>query len=231
MKKATFNGPAVETLTPPVDVTEEQQAIIAMAASLLLDYPEVCAEDEWNTRLTAIEDALASLPETIADDLRAFLDAARTRGARRLAQHYVDIFDHKRRCSLYLSYYAVGDTRQRGTAILAFGDALRASGCELARRELPDHLCVVLEAIASVEDPSTLVDLLRAHRDGIEVLRASLESFDSPYHHVIAAITQMLPLMDDETTHRFLSLVRQGPPAELVGIADTTLPLAEVTHS
>jgi nitrate reductase molybdenum cofactor assembly chaperone NarJ/NarW len=40
-----------------------------------------------------------------------------------VAQHYVQTFDLRRRCALYLTYYRYGDTRKRGLAMLAFKTA------------------------------------------------------------------------------------------------------------
>jgi nitrate reductase delta subunit len=35
-----------------------------------------------------------------------------------VAQHYVQTFDLRRRCALYLTYYRYGDTRKRGMAMI-----------------------------------------------------------------------------------------------------------------
>ena len=45
-----------------------------------------------------------------------------------VAQHYVETFDLRRRCALYLTYYRYGDTRKRGMAMLAFKTAYRDAG-------------------------------------------------------------------------------------------------------
>src|SRR5690606_24520985 len=83
--------------------------------------------------------------------------------------------------------------------------------------ELPDYLPMVLEFSARSDSPIAL-ELLSAHRDGIEVLRAALEKFDSPYAHVVAAVCRTLPELDDETRARYQLLVNEGPPTELVGL-------------
>ena len=56
------------------------------------------------------------------------------------------------------------------------------------------------------------------HREGIQVLRAALETFDSPYAHVLDAICLSLPEMDDEARERYMVLINEGPPAEMVGL-------------
>ena len=70
-----------------------------------------------------------------------------------LEADYVETFDTRRRHNLFLTYFAHGDTRKRGMALLRFKQTYLASGFELTDTELPDHLCVVLEYAATV-DPS-----------------------------------------------------------------------------
>lgn len=193
-----------------------QRRVAHMAASVLLDYP-----DETDPgRFAIVRAALSLLPDEVAGLLGRFLDDAEEMGTRRLAEHYVETFDRRRRCSLYLSYYDAGDTRKRGTAILAFRDALAATGWELTRKELPDFLPVVLELSARSEG-DIAGDLLASHRDGLEVVRSALAQLGSPYQWVLEALALTLPDIDDETRERYVSLVTQGPPAELVGIVDT----------
>lgn len=217
-----FEGATMTTtFVSPVRMSTHQRQCVHMACSLLLDYPST----SFVETLSAVEGSLASLPTPITTQLSTFCSHVRISGIRSLAEHYVSTFDQRRRCSLYLSYYAVGDTRQRGTAIVAFQDALHSLGFELVRKELPDHLCVVLEASARADAAAheAAVTMLAAHRDGIEVLRTALLGLDSPYAHVVSALCMSLPEIDAETKAYYHDLIHQGPPAELVGIG-TPLP-------
>lgn len=205
-----------------VAVDDDQLRLGAMAVSLLLRYPD----DGHGEVRRSVDKQLALLPEPVAAELGAFIAAADNLGRIGLQEHYVATFDQRRRCSLHLSYYSVGDTRQRGAAILAFRQQLAALGVEETSEELPDHLCVVLEALA-MADPSVTdqaLAMVASHRDGIEVLRSALGQLASPYEHVIAALGMMLPEMDQETVDSYINLIRQGPPAEMVGIDTTQLP-------
>lgn len=217
----THTGKVPARFTQPVAVTRQQRRTLAMMVSLLLDYPD----DDSGARFAAVETQVDTLPPTVAAEVTVFLDAARTLGRRGLQTHYVETFDQRRRCSLFLTYYAVGDTRQRGAAILAFREALQSLGFEEVREELPDHLCVVLEATALADETAhdTAVELLAAHRDGIEVLRTALQQAGSPYAHLIVALCMALPRIDETTARSYLDLIRSGPPEELVGIG-TPLP-------
>ena len=69
-----------------------------------------------------------------------FVDHLRATEPGQLSRDYVETFDLRRRCCLYLTYYAHGDTRKRGMALLQFTHAYRTAGVTLVDGELPDHL-------------------------------------------------------------------------------------------
>lgn len=205
-----------------LDLQPAQRATTAMSLSVLLRYP---AEDFF-AHVQVVESQLAGLHPTIAEEIAAFIDSVRQLGPMGVQEHYVETFDQRRRCSMHLSYYAVGDTRQRGVAILAFRQQLAALGLEEISEELPDHLCVLLEALAFTEGTmqKEALEMIASHRDGLEVLRTALENLHSPYAHLIRAVCMMLPELDQATIDRYINLIRQGPPAEMVGIDVTSLP-------
>lgn len=208
---ATRPGPA-ETLRP-VALTDRQRAVTHMAASVLLDYPTAARRGQYE----AVRAAVAALPEPVRGDLITFLEASESLGQQQLEAHFTAIFDLKRKCCPYLSYYATGDTRNRGMALVRFSEAYRAAGWQPAEGELPDYLPMVLE-FSAVSGSPIAGRLLAAHRDGIEVLRSALETFASPYAHVVTAVCRSLPQLDEATRERYHALVREGPPAELVGL-------------
>lgn len=194
-------------------LTDGQRRTVHMAASILLDYPQADRRAHFPRVAAAVE----SLPPEIAGDFAAFLAAAAGMGQQQLEAHFTSTFDQKRKCCPYLSYYTTGDTRKRGMALVSFVEAYRAAGWEAEDGELPDYLPMVLEFSARSDSPIAR-DLLASHRDGIEVLRAALGSFGSPYTHVVAAVCRSLPDIDDATRERYLRLVNDGPPTELVGL-------------
>ena len=198
----------------PLRLQPAQRARAHMIASLLLDYPD----DEWFGRLDAVRAGLAGLPAEIVGPVTAFIDEAVDEGATAWQRRYVVTFDLKRKCSLYLSYYATGDTRKRGTALVTFLDAYRAAGWEFEAPELPDYLPAVLE-FSALSDSPIAAALIASHREGIEVLRAALESMHSPWAALVRTITLSLPPIDARTRERFLDLVAEGPPTETVGLS------------
>ncbi|HLR47950.1 MAG TPA: nitrate reductase molybdenum cofactor assembly chaperone [Corynebacterium sp.] len=223
--RRTHTGRIPAELISPVAVTEHQRRTTAMAVSVLLQYPDA----NFHDTVEAVEQHIAGLPPAIAEDFSEFFNWARAASVREVEEHYVETFDQRRRCSLFLSYYAVGDTRQRGMAILAFGQQLRALGFEFADDELPDHLCVVLEALGLSEGQAhdQAVEFVASYRDGLEVLRAALAHTGSPYISLIVALCKSLPQVDEETAQKYMDLIRTGPPAEVVGIADLPFPTVQ----
>jgi nitrate reductase delta subunit len=192
-------------------VSHEQ--VVWQACSVLLSYPD----DEQDWRLPALQAAIDRLPQRLSVRLTRFLAYVETTPLLDRAAEYDATFDNQRRCCLYLTYYAHGDTRKRGMALLAFKDAYRARGLELGADELPDHLAVVLEFAATV-DSGTGRRLLIEHRAGIELLRLALEDRGSPYAHVLAAVTATLPALRGDERDAVARLVAAGPPAEEVGL-------------
>jgi nitrate reductase delta subunit len=184
------------------------------AASVLLCYPD----EQLLRRASLLRTALDHLPGRQATPLRRFHRHVESTSVLTLAADYVSTFDHQRRCCLYLTYYAHRDTRKRGMALLAFKNAYRAAGLELAEtEELPDHLAVVLE-FAATTDPQVGRQLLLDHRAGIELLRLALESATSPYADVLRAVTSTLPPLAGDERDAIARLAAAGPPVEEVGL-------------
>lgn len=198
----------------PLRLRAEQRARTHMLASLLLDYPDAA----WFDRLPELQSHLDGLPKSIAEPLVGFMEAAEQAGQAEWQKHYVLTFDLKRKCSLYLSYFATGDTRRRGMALLTFLDAYRAAGWQFDAQELPDYLPAVLE-FSALSGSDVAAAVITSHREGIELLRAALEDLDSPWAQVVRTVTLSLPPVDDRTRERFRQLVSDGPPTETVGLS------------
>ncbi|TDE43719.1 nitrate reductase molybdenum cofactor assembly chaperone [Nonomuraea mesophila] len=189
-----------------------------MVASVLLGYPD----ERLHDGLDVLAEAVAGLPAGEARErLSAFLSHVAGTPPPELAAHYVAVFDLKRRCCPYLTYYAYGDTRKRGAALLRFKHALATAGFEPSDGELPDHLAVVCELSArGAVGPARR--LMLESRPGIEVLRAALEEERSPYADVVAAVLATLRPSSARERQAALRLAAQGPPAEAVGLEPYT---------
>ena len=197
----------------------ETQAVHTWAVcSAVLDYPT-------EQLLTSLDDLAALVPGH--PHLTPLLDHLRRTPLAQLQQDYVATFDHTRRCALYLTYFAYGDTRRRGAALVHFKDAYRRGGVawDDDLGELPDHLCAVLQFGATV-DPDIARSLLLEHRAGVEMLRLALTGWrnddgttGSPWAGALVALCDTLPELAGTEADAVRRLVEQGPPAEEVGLA------------
>ena len=196
-----------------------QLTVVWQSASLLLDYPD----DELLARVELLRSASEQVPAAVGDSLRAFLDHLAATPLPELQAEYVETFDSRRRCNLFLTYFAHGDTRKRGMALLRFKQTYLSAGFELADTELPDHLCVVLEFAATVDQENGR-QLMLDHRAGLELLRLSLRDLSSPWASLVDAVTSTLPPLRGDERDAVRRLAAEGPPEEEVGLAPFAQP-------
>jgi nitrate reductase delta subunit len=194
-------------------LTSEQLTLAWQSASLLLDYPD----EALPARLDLVGQAAEHLPAEVGEPLRRLVDELRSRPLGDLQADYVATFDNRRRCCLFLTYFAHGDTRKRGMALLRFKQAYQSAGFELGAAELPDHLCVVLE-FAATGDQQVGRQLMLDHRAGLEVLRLALRDGSSPWGHAVDAVVATLPPLAGDEWDAVRRLAAEGPPAEEVGM-------------
>lgn len=159
------------------------------ALSLVLSYPtrelQVAMPHVWailasDSRLTsAARRALRPLMEELAGGDLDDLD-----------ERYVMLFDRSRTLSLNLFEHVHGESRDRGGAMVSLIETYRAAGFEPATSELPDHLPVLLEFLATqpaAEARETLADA--AHI--FAALRERLDRRESSYAAAFAALVQL----------------------------------------
>lgn len=187
------------------------------ACSALLDYPTA-------ELVEALDDIEALVPDNVS--LGRLIAHLRGGYLRDLQEEYVQTFDHTRKCALYLTYFAYGDTRRRGAALVQFKQTYRKAGVEWdeAAEELPDHLCAVLQFGATIDEDGAW-KLLNDHRAGVEMLRLALTTWHnddgttgSPWQGALDAICETLPSLQGDEADAVRRLVEQGPPAEEVGL-------------
>ena len=114
-------------------------------ASVLLQYPTTALF----AGIAELDAAAAQAsPRASREAFARFLLWLRATPPTQVGQHYVETFDLRRRCALYLTYYRYGDTRKRGMSMLTFKTAYRAAGWHPSDDELPDYLPMVLDFAA-----------------------------------------------------------------------------------
>lgn len=196
------------------------------ALSLTLSYPTA-----------ELQEAMPEIGAVLAADLRI---AAETRRAlRKLAddigqgdlfdvqESYVMLFDRSRTLSLNLFEHVHGESRERGGAMVSLIETYREGGFEPATTELPDHLPVLLEFLASrpfVEAQETLADA--AHI--FDALAARLMRRESGYDIVFAALSQLAGAQSDADAVAGLLAQPDDDPTDLEAL-DAVWEETEVT--
>jgi nitrate reductase molybdenum cofactor assembly chaperone NarJ/NarW len=203
---------------------ERDSAVVLQAASVCLQYPN----HQVRSNFPLVREALDSIDASARTPLLRFLDLVAGKTETDLARHYVSIFDERRRCCLYLTWWSDGDTRRRGVALAALKARFREAGVALTGTELPDFLPVVLEFAATTDLTGGLA-MLEEHRPGLELLRLALRDAGTPYAEPVAAVCALLPGPSPETVAAAKEMARRGPPREQVGLELTPFSIAPGT--
>ncbi len=121
--------------------------IVLRALAALLSYPT----GELRRALPEIADAISRSPLVAPRErkgLLALIDSLAEADLLETEERYVELFDRGRAASLNLFEHLQGDSRDRGTAMIELKRLYESAGFELATRELPDYLPVVLEYLS-----------------------------------------------------------------------------------
>ena len=185
-----------------------------MIASSLLLYPD----EGFLARQEELKSISQDIVGRAGECFSTFFADTATMTLDEIQRHYVEIFDMRRRCSLFLTSWTHGDTRNRGMALVYFKEVYKNAGIILTDEELPDHLAVVLE-FAALVDPVEGALLLAEHRAPIELIRDALHAAKSLYASVLDAIVETLAPMTPEIAERARAIALNGPPQEFVGLS------------
>jgi len=114
--------------------------------SVLMDYPQDAMWEHREELLAAADGCALAPPQraALAGFVRDLLDTDPL-----VAQdNWLRLFDRGRSMSLLLFEHIHGESRDRGQAMVDLLEAYREHGFELAAKELPDYLPLVLEYLA-----------------------------------------------------------------------------------
>lgn len=154
--------------------------------SLLLDYPDDYLKDHLPDLAGLIEADPAVSPAERRTVLET-IDWMRATGLLALQAHYVQVFDLTPDHSLHLTHHTLGESRERGPALVELAEFYRAHGFEAAERELPDYLPLVLEFATTLDEAGVAV-FLRDRAPVLALLAERLAAAHSPY----AGLVQVL---------------------------------------
>ncbi len=200
---------SLHTQTPASESISTRRLLAA--CSMLLSYPDQCTVE----RLALLRSTIGELPDQAGAEIESFVQWLSATDVLKAQEHYVEIFDRRRKACLYLTYFLNGDTRGRGMALVGFKEAYQRAGFAIDPTELPDFLPVVLE-FGAVGDLDQALEILGQHRAGLELLEHALRGFESAYANVAAALLHVVPRGIE--AQNAAELAASGPPTEMVGL-------------
>ncbi|HBS50936.1 MAG TPA: nitrate reductase molybdenum cofactor assembly chaperone [Rhodobacteraceae bacterium] len=159
------------------------------AISLLLSYPTA----ELQAAMPQVGGVLASdsrLTAAARRALRPLVEALGQRDIYDLQETYVALFDRSRTLSLNLFEHVHGESRDRGGAMVSLVEMYREAGFDPATSELPDHLPVLLEFLAT-RPTDEMRDTLGDAGHILQALGARLERRESPYAALFQALLHL----------------------------------------
>ena len=159
------------------------------ALALLLSYPD----EKLRTVLPLLADAIdaeAALPASRRSEIRALAAELLMADPMAVESRYVEVFDRGRSTSLHLFEHVHGDSRDRGPAMVDLLRHYAAAGLHLDGRELPDHLCVVLE-FASTQPAAQAGEFLGEMAHILQAIFSALRQRESAYASLVAAVLEL----------------------------------------
>lgn len=155
--------------------------------SLLADVVSYPQADLENTVSECVELLDVDLPDA-AKEMRRFLDFIGKEPLGTLEEIYTSTFDINPLCPPYAGYYLFGDTHKRGDFLVKLKNDYKVYDFAV-EGELPDHLAVMLQFLAILEDEYSAQSLIsECMVPALEEMEKKTAKNGGPYHHVIRAI-------------------------------------------
>ncbi len=160
------------------------------ALSMLLSYPDASVRQHLGALAEAIE-AEGALPAARRAEIAGLVRAMQRTDGLELEGRYVELFDSGRSTCLNLFEHVHGDSRDRGPAMIDLMKTYESAGVFMDMdRELPDHLCVVLE-FASTQAPATARAFLGEMAHILQSIFSALRQRESGYAVLLAAVLEL----------------------------------------
>ena len=156
------------------------------ALSLLLTYPTAALQEAIPEIRALLRDEGLLGPQRM-QMLAPLLVKLRDRDLYDLQERYVLLFDRSRTLSLNLFEHIHGESRDRGGAMVDLLEMYRQGGFDLAASELPDHLPVLLEYLAT-RPLAEACEILTDAGPILVALGERLTRRDTPYAAVLEAL-------------------------------------------
>jgi nitrate reductase delta subunit len=176
--------------------------IVLRAFSALLSYPSQEIRDALPEIADCIRESSLVAPSE-REPLLQLVDYLAGGDLLDRQARYVDLFDRGRATSLNLFEHLHGESRDRGQAMVELKQYYEQAGFDLASRELPDFLPVVLEYL-SCRDLTEARDMLADCAHILKRIGEALFARESSYASVLQALLAIArqPLIDASAVRR-----------------------------
>jgi nitrate reductase molybdenum cofactor assembly chaperone NarJ/NarW len=163
----------------------EREAIL-LVMSRVLDYPDERFFDEQHDMKTFIKEYVAGEK---GGSLWNALQPLYEMSLKEIQELYVETFDYKDKTSFYLTAHELGDSRNRGAALIQLQKLICEAGFEHNNNQLADYIPMLLELLAHGPKGDKFEKL--KERLGFAFHRI-LNALDPshPYYQVIEVLTQ-----------------------------------------
>lgn len=196
------------------------------ALSLILSYPSPDLQQAM-PEIGAVLAADRRLPPDLHAALAALTGDLAQGDLYDLQERYVMLFDRSRTLSLNLFEHVHGESRDRGGAMVSLIETYRAGGFEPATTELPDHLPVLLEYLATCPAPEAQETLADAAHI-FDALATRLIRRTSAYTAAFAALARLADTRADADAVAGMLAQPDDEPTDLAAL-DAVWEETEVT--
>ncbi|MFC0219927.1 nitrate reductase molybdenum cofactor assembly chaperone [Pseudochelatococcus lubricantis] len=183
------------------------------ALAAFLCYPDADVQAAAPAAMAVIR-AESGLPAHLVSALEKLAGELAAGDLLTLQERYVRLFDRTRSLSLNLYEHVHGESRERGQAMAALLALYRSRGLELSSRELPDHLPVFLDFLAT-QPANEAASLLAEAAHVLEALAERLKKRASNYRAVFGALVQLAGERADREALRALLAEPDEDPDDL----------------
>lgn len=152
----------------------------------LIDYPTAEVLENLPEMGKLIEED-STITDSEKEALNEFAAWMGERSLLELQENYVNTFDMVPEHDLHLTHHIFGDDRGRGPALVDLSEHYKAAGLDIAEKEIPDFLPLILEYVSTLDDMGARVFLGDAAKV-VTVLAANLEKGESPYAKLIRIV-------------------------------------------
>lgn len=147
-----------------------------------------------------LESGEEALPPSILEPVTKYREELLQLSMDEIEERYVGTFDFEKTSTLYMTFSKYEDSKERGQMLTTLKTIYEMFGLEMADRELPDYLPLMLEFLYAadwLDHPRGEVGMhtvITVLEDGTYQLMKSLEKRESPYYYIIKALRETFKL-------------------------------------